>query len=244
MASASGQFSLDQARIANFYHDLFVRSQVEDFAAICAPLLDRAKILTDMGGGCGYFAGAVGRDLGLPVRVVDADPVSVSTALSAGLDSVKGDALEWVPKGDESAACFNLILHHLVGDGESETTRLQMRAIGRWDKCGIPVFVNEYIYDSYLGNASGALIYRITSSRLLSAIAGVISRVVPSLRANTFGVGVRFRSEAEWRQLFLDHGWTVVGYKRGDEEAVSLPRRVLLIKSCRRDSFVLMRVHR
>lgn len=241
MRSKTGQVGLDQERIANFYHDLFVKSQVEDFAEICAPGLDPDKVVSDMGGGCGFFAGAVRRDLGFPMRVVDADAVSVATATEAGLNALVGDALEWQPMGDESVACFNLILHHLVGRDEKETARLQMKALDRWKDAGVRIFVNEYIYDSYLAESSGALIYRITASRLLSKIAESVSRFVPSLRANTFGVGVRFRADEEWRRLFESQGWCLIAYRRGVEEAVSLPRRMLLIKSCRRDSYVLAR---
>lgn len=173
------------------------------------------------------------------MRVVDADPGSVATATKAGVDAMVGDALAWQHMGDESVACFNLILHHLVGQGEQATRDLQMKALDRWKGTGTRLFVNEYIYDSWVKEWSGSLIYRITSSRLLSTVAGFVSRFVPSLRANTFGVGVRFRAEQEWRRLFAAEGWRVVGYRRGREEEVSLPRRMLLIRSCRRDSFLL-----
>ncbi|MBS0174333.1 MAG: hypothetical protein JSR64_09890 [Nitrospira sp.] len=240
MAEVTGQRSLDQERIANFYHDLFVKAQAEDFTKICAPGLDRTKVVVDVGGGCGFFAAAIARDLALPVRVVDADPVSVEAAKQVGVDAIVGDALQWQPMGDESSACFNLILHHLVGGGEDETTRLQMRALERWKGRAVRLFINEYIYDSWLTEASGRLIYGITASSLLSSLAGFVSRFVPSLRANTFGVGVRFRGEHEWRSLFEKHGWRVAEYSRGMEEFISLPRRLLLIRSCRRDSFVLV----
>ena len=65
--------------------------------------------------------------------------------------------------------------------------------------------------------------------------------MVPSLRANTFGVGVRFRAADEWSKLFRQAGYEVVASQRGSDERVSLGRRMLLIKSCRRDSFVLAR---
>lgn len=239
MADQTSQRGLDQERIANFYHDFFVKSQVEDFTEICLPEIDRGKVVSDMGGGCGFFASAIARDLDIPVRVVDMDPVSVETARRSGIEAIRGDALEWKPARDESVACFNLILHHLVGHNERETSSLQMRALDGWKGNGVRLFVNEYIYDSYIGNASGALIYRITANSFLSSLAGLVARFVPTLRANTFGVGVRFRSEKEWRRMFEARGWQVSNYKRGKEEDVSLPRRLLLIKSCRRDSFVL-----
>ena len=58
------------------------------------------------------------------------------------------------------------------------------------------VFVNEYIYELYVGNVSGWLIFQVTKSRVLSWIGRVVSTVVPSLRAKTFGVSVRFRTHA------------------------------------------------
>lgn len=239
MYELTSQRTLDQERIANFYHDLFVKAQVEDFKEICLPVINREEIVSDMGGGCGYFASAIARELRLPVRVVDMDPVSIDAASCSGLEAIRGDALEWAPIGDESVACFNLILHHLVGKGESATGALQMRALNRWKGSGVPLFVNEYIYDSFIGNVAGALIYRITSSRFLSFVAERVAQLVPSLRANTFRVGVRFRSEMEWRNMFESQGWRVSNYSRGEEEGVSPARRLLLIKSCRRDSFVL-----
>lgn len=241
LPSHSGQRKLDSERTANFYHDLFVTSQIDDFSEICAPDLPPGKVVSDMGGGCGFFASAVQREFGVRARVVDADPVSVEVASREGNVAVVGDVLAWIPLGDESAACFNLILHHLVGRGESETLRLQMTALDRWTDAGVRLFINEYIYDSFIGEVSGALIFRITASRFLSAVAKAASWALPSLRANTFGVGVRFRAEREWRRLFESRGWRVVGYRRGAEEPISLPRRLLLIKSCRRDSFVLLR---
>ena len=39
--------------------------------------------------------------------------------------------------------------------------------------------------------------------------------------------------------MFESLGFKVVGTKIGEEEFVSLPRRLLLIKNCRRDSFFL-----
>ena len=114
------------------------------------------------------------------------------------------------------------------------------RAVAVWQRKAKAVFVNEYIYDSYFGNASGWLIYRITSSRLLSALGEAVAKIVPSLRANTFGTGVRFRANQEWIDLFDGLGFKVAAYRRGSEENVSLARRMLMIKSCRRDSYLLV----
>jgi len=65
---------------------------------------------------------------------------------------------------------------------------------------------------------------------------------VPSRRANTFGIGVRFRSRADWEGIFARTGWRVVREKRGPAETISLPRRLAFaLRSIRRDSFVLER---
>ena len=101
------------------------------------------------------------------------------------------------------------------------------------------VFVNEYIYESYIDGLSGRLIFHITKSRLLSAVGRAIASVVPALRANTFGVGVRFRSHDEWTTLFRDAGFEVVRARLGEPERVAFARRALLIKAIRRDSFLL-----
>ena len=151
-----------------------------------------------------------------------------------------GDALNPAQRGDEDVISFNLILHHLVAATDAETVALQKRAVALWRPLAKAVFVNEYIYDSYIGNASVWLIYRSTSSRLLSAFGRAVAKLIPSLRANTFGTGVRFRANQEWIDLFDSLGFKVAAYRRGPEENVSLARRILMIRSCRRDSFLLM----
>jgi hypothetical protein len=234
------QKQLESVQLQEFYHDLFVDTQLEHFCELCAPLItNRSQYVVDVGGGCGYFAHAVAARFALPSRVIDMDPVSVARCQESGVEAVQGDALQPPVAGDEGVVCFNLILHHLVGDSEASTKLLQAQALDRWRNHAKLLFVNEYIYDSYVGGAAGRLIFAITSNPLLSAVAAMVSKFVPTLRANTFGVGVRFRGESEWRQFFARHGFRVLAHKAGREEDVSLARRLLLIKSCRRDSFVL-----
>lgn len=242
MDSAQDQRRLANEQIELFHHDLFVETQIQHFVEICQPrLAGREGVVLDMGGGCGFFSAALTRQAGLLCRVVDADPISVEKARELGVDANVGNALAPIPAGDESTVCFNLILHHLVASTDVGTRRLQCSALSNWVGRDVLLFVNEYIYESYIRNASGKLIFEVTASRVLSAIGKMVSRVVPSLNANTFGVGVRFREASDWTRLFNDAGWQVVASKRGEEELVSLPRRLLLIKSCRRDSFVLQR---
>jgi hypothetical protein len=239
--SAAAQNTLAAQNIEAFYHDLFVTDQVADFRALVAPRLPQPPgTVVDIGGGCGYFAAAVQRELGVPVRVLDSDPVSIAACAGSGVEAVLDDALAPVVRGDETVACFNLILHHLVAAGEGDTRVLQERALRAWQGRASLVFVNEYIYESWIWrDASARLIFLITNSGLLSRLAAALSRFVPSLRANTFGVGVRFRPRGQWVQIFESCGYRVEGVRTGTEEPVSLPRRLLGIRNCRRDSFLL-----
>lgn len=237
---ATKQVVLDADRIEKFYHDAFVQTQVEHFVNVCLPALKPEPRVVDVGGGCGFFARDLASSCGARCLVIDTDPESVRRASLTGVEAIVGDALEPPIDGTEDAVCFNLILHHLVAGTNRETTNLQASALDAWRGSGAVLFVNEYIYDSLWGDAAGRLIYAVTSNRVASWLGSVIATVVPTLRANTFGVGVRFRGEKSWRRLFERSGWRVAGYARGAEEVVSLPRRLLMIRSCRRDSFVLV----
>lgn len=234
------QKTLKAEQIAAFYHDGFVQQQVEHFKNIALPNIDPGLVVVDVGGGCGYFASAIQNELGVTTRIIDMDPVSVTSAQALGVEAMVGDALNPEKKNDEGVACFNLILHHLVAKSENETLALQVRAIGAWRENNVKVFVNEYIYESWIADFSGWIIYQITKSKLLSAIGRSVSKVLPSLKANTFGVGVRFRSNSDWKRIFDEHGWTVDQELKGGKEFISLPRRLLLIREIRRDSFFLV----
>jgi hypothetical protein len=235
------QKKLQADQIQMFYHDEFVESQVKDFSKLLGPSIDPAEDrVVDVGGGCGFFAGSLREALGLNVRVLDTDPQSVAVCQKAGIVATLDDALNPQTVGDESIVCFNLILHHLVGRTDSETRRLQERALVAWRSTARVIYVNEYIYESFIiPNLSAWLIYKITSSSALSRIAACVSRYVPSLKANTFGVGVRFRSHEQWSRIFQSIGFHVTNTAIGNEEYISFPRRLLLIKSCRRDSYCL-----
>lgn len=233
------QKTLNAEQVSAFYHDTFVQQQVEHFIKIALPGIEVGKVVVDIGGGCGYFASAV-KKLDIQTRVIDMDVVSVETAQKLGLDAMIGNALHPPKKGDEGVVCFNLILHHLVANSEAETLELQARAISVWQKDNVKVFINEYIYESWVEDFSGWVIYQITKNKLLSAIGNAVSKVIPSLKANTFGVGVRFRSNREWIKIFEKSGFIVKNNLKGQPEFVSLPRRMLLIKEIRRDSFVLV----
>ncbi len=240
--SAGPQRILSAGQVAAFYHDQFVETQVRHFRSLVGSLASMPRTVVDVGGGCGYFAEALQAETGVRAQVLDNDSMSVAECRRRGVDATLGDALAPVISGDEDVVCFNLVLHHLVGPSEGTTLQLQRQALAAWHGRATAVFVDEYIYDSWFGDLSGRMIYAITSSRSLSALASAISRVVPSLRANTFGVGVRFRCRRGWVQLFESIGFHVAASARGSEEHVSLARRLLFIRSCRRDSFLLQPV--
>lgn len=234
------QNTLGPVQLSNFYHNLFVESQIQHFLELLNGSRNLSdKFVVDVGGGVGYFASAIKDQFGAPVRVIDMDPVSVEKCKSLGLNAVVGDAVNFAPTGDEAIVCFNLILHHLVGTSEKKTRELQTRAIDIWRSTDRKIFINEYTYESYFKNLSGWLIYQITSSRILSFVGKSVSAVIPAFRANTFGVGVRFRSHNEWKVIFEQQKFSVVGVRFGKEERVALPLRLLLIKSIRRDSYLL-----
>lgn len=229
-------------QLEGFYHDQFVKDQVGHFQEIVLGRFScemASEAVVDIGGGVGFFASAVKGALGVNIRVVDMDPVSVDRCISSGIDAAIGDAVSYEPRPDESFACFNLILHHLVGKSERDTCELQVAALAGWVRNARCVFVNEYIYESYVDGFSGRAIYEVTSSRTLSALARLISVFIPSFRANTFNVGVRFRSDSEWRALFERAGYNVEDSREGALEYVSPFLRVLLIKSIRRSSYML-----
>jgi len=235
------QTKLSAEQIEAFYHDEFVDDQVRDFRDMLGSGRGGKRVV-DIGGGCGFFARQLAETAGESTRVIDMDPRSIEECRKLGVDGRIGDALSPAADGDEGVVTFNLILHHLVGATEAETRQLQIRALKAWRGKVDHLFVNEYIYQSYALNLSGRLIYEITSSRVLSAIARKISRFIPAFKANTFGVGVRFRSHEEWRTVFAEAGYRVIDSRIGQAERISPALRTLLIKTIRRDSFVLVPV--
>ena len=232
---------LGEDQLRTFYHNHFVNDQCNHFKLLLTGLNSSVNVVVDIGGGCGYFISRLNTESGLSGRVLDSDPISVKACLANGIDAEIGDALEPKIRGDEDLVCFNLILHHLVGPSEEKTKFLQKKAIQNWRGRANYIFIDEYIYESFISNFSGRVIYEITKNRVLSFFGRLMSFVIPSLRANTFGVGVRFRSYKEWVQIFESIGFRVVGSIKGEPEPISFARRCLLIREYRRDSFLLVK---
>jgi SAM-dependent methyltransferase len=230
---------LSSEQVEAFYHDQFVEDQSRHFIAMLGA--DAAhRSVTDVGGGCGFFARRISQLTGCRIKVMDMDAASIEACRRAGVQAVRADALDPQISGDEDVITLNLILHHLVGPSEKVTLELQRKALQVWTKHARAIFVNEYIYESYVANLSGWFIYQITSNRILSSIGRMAAKVVPAFHANTFSVGVRFRAHQEWRRLFEAAGFEVRASEIGATEKVALPLRLLLIKCIRRDSFLLL----
>jgi ubiquinone/menaquinone biosynthesis C-methylase UbiE len=230
---------LNEKQIEAFHHDVFVEDQVKHFQKLLPAAPGNRLVIVDVGGGIGHFAFRLREVSGHEIRVLDLDPGSIELCRRRGVECRVGDALNPTFSGDEQVVTFNMILHHLVGGSERETREMQSRALCAWKPRGSRIFVNEYIYDSLVGNSSGRMIFEITRNKVLSWIGRAVSTVVPSMRANTFGVGVRFRALEEWRTLFEAAGFRVAGYVQGADEPIPWAQRLLLIKSVRRDSFLL-----
>lgn len=239
------QIALEQKKIDEFDHKHFREDQLNDLITLTNQMkIKDSQYVVDIGGGVGYFAQILNEIKGYSVRVIDSNRPSIDRVNQLNNKSIEGrvgDALNPEISGDESIICFNMILHHLVGGSENHTKMLQKQALLAWKESPVPIFVNEYIYESFIKNLSGYLIYKITSNKTLSFIGAIISKIIPSLRANTFGVGVRFRSHKEWVNLFEECGLKVSSIVYGKPEYISPPLRLLCIHEIRRDSFLLVK---
>jgi hypothetical protein len=237
MDDVTPQARLSAEQIEAFHHTDFVADQVRDFREMVRP--SGEGLVLDVGGGCGFFAKRLMETAGYPVRVMELDPQSVAACRTQGVEAFLGDALAPDIRGDERFVSFNLILHHLVGANEPASRALQLKALRVWHGKGVRIFVNEYIYESFVGAVSPRLIYEITSSKILSLAGRIAGNLIPAFRANTFGVGVRFRSHEEWLEIFAEAGFQIEDKRIGKREPIALPLRTLLIKTIRRDSFLL-----
>jgi len=239
----SRQVKLAQHQIEAFYSDRLANDQIVHFQKLVgSDLISKIRVVVDVGGGCGHFARQLVEKTGLQTRVVDSDQLSIENCkrdYGDHLEAEVGDALKPQIYGDEDVVCFNLILHHLVGSTESETRALQKQALIAWREQAKTIFINEYIYDSFIKGFSGRIIYEITRSPFLSVLGRLVGTFIPSLKANTFGIGVRFRAHHEWIELFEECGFRLIKSEYGRLERISLPRRILLIKRKKRDSFLL-----
>ena len=108
------QIILKKTQVEQFYHDVFVTTQVKDFVDVVKQLPSPVVKVTDIGGGCGFFADALAQRQEFAVEVIDMDPASVESCHDKGVPARIGDALNPEYTGTEDVVSFNLILHHLV----------------------------------------------------------------------------------------------------------------------------------
>jgi len=237
------QIKLDKNQLLAFHHDDFVEDQINDFMEFTRAHTDLnisdLNSILDIGGGIGNFANALKKKISASVCVLETDLNSIKVCKARGLDAKFGDATNYFPAEYEKIACFNLVLHHLVAANLSDTYHLQKNTLENWRIKDKVVFVNEYIYESFIPGFSGWIIYVITSSKFLSMLCRSIAKYIPVFRANTFGVGVRFRSNKEWIHLFNKAGFDKIFCIQGRDEHISFALRILFIKNIRRNSYCM-----
>ncbi len=237
------QMTLSAESLAEFYHDDFAQEQVDDLGALAGRSMLDATIV-DLGGGVGHFSELLRTQHRADASVLDMDGESVRRCLLRGVPALIGDAITTRAADGNDFAAFNMILHHLVAPGFRATEELQTAALANLAIRGGPkrVFVSEFVYEGYVLNWPAALIFAVTSSKALSTAASSVARFIPSLRANTFGVGVRFRAAPDWARMFARSGWRVSAHRTHPSGPIGVAKLVALgLRSWRRDSFLLER---
>lgn len=204
--------------------------------------------LLDVGGGAGFFARAV--QIEFPhaeVTILDLDEQSVMKGTKLGLNAIHGSIIDPPTEVREKlfdVISFNLILHHIIGDDEPSTQDLQRRALKQVRDLlandGL-IFVHEICYEGRLfPDLSARLIYHMTANRYLSQAVRLAGKAIPALKANTAGVGVRFRPASGWILLADMSGLDIVNACQGGQEGHSwLRTTLLLIREVRRQSWLI-----
>jgi hypothetical protein len=170
----------------------------------------RSLRFLDIGGGAGHFATRVRAVYpGWSVHVLDISDILLNVARSKGIIITKGSVLDDVPDrfvGAFDVVSANLMLHHLIGVKDAQTTTNVARALSNMRKLVAPEGLVSVFEDNYLGYVfhdwPGRLIYELTQRQ----------GIAPQPRrfgANTAGVGVRFRSARAWRGIFESDGFAV-----------------------------------
>jgi len=230
---------LSKEQLSDFYIETFVAEQKAHISRLLKTDTPDLKIV-DVGGGAGFLASAVGKELGFAVTVWDIDPEAVRLARLRGVNAVEKNILTSIEKQPVDVMFFNLVLHHLVGSSNKQTLETQRVALENAKRCANTILVHEYIYESYFfDELSSWLIWLLTSSTSLVRLLRMIGKIVPSLNANTLGVGVRFHCKSGWKRQFEEAGFMVVNSIDCQREHVSLARRILLIRNLYRTTFLL-----
>ena len=139
------QTTLSKKQLEYYYEDFGDDTQTEHFIRLIPQkYLLSTNVIVDIGGGVGYFASSIRSRIELKVRILDIDSVAIDQCRNKGLTAIFCDALNPSIQGDEDVVCFNLVLHHLVGEDERSTLNMQKQALNVWKNHAKLIFINEY----------------------------------------------------------------------------------------------------
>ena len=197
----------------------------------------------DVGGGIGTFAVALVEacaDVDVRVTVLDPSTASVPRRrLHDRVSYVTGTLASHPPDGTWDVVVLRTVVHHFVERRLAATERAQLDALVRVRGLlapGATVCVVENLYEPMIGtDTTGRLIFRVTANRLVAVPARMLG-------ANTAGEGVRFRSDASWRDLYRRAGFRVLDEVTRPRWGASMPwwqRWPLLCRSRRQVLHVL-----
>lgn len=126
---------------------------------------------------------------------------------------------------------INVLLHHLVADTEETTKENVVSCLaGAKEILAFKgrIFVYEQFYDKWFpGPEPSRLIYLLTRIKFRP-----VAKWLRKFGANTAGVGVRFRSRKNWKEIFKETELTVVAERFIKIDKPSLIRRSLLNIGC------------
>jgi SAM-dependent methyltransferase len=237
----SSQRILSEAQLSEFYIETFVSDQLDHYGKLIGRS-DREQKVIDIGGGAGYLAAALHENFAVASTVWDIDPRAIRLARLRGVAAEHKDILLGTDFQSADVVLFNLVLHHLVMSSNRDTLDAQRRALTNSLECSDTVLVHEYVYQSFVWEGLSAyIIWVLTSSRILARALSFIGRLIPSLNANTVGIGVRFHSKKGWCNQFEQAGFELVRAIDCEDELVSPARRLLFIKRLHRTTFLLRR---
>jgi hypothetical protein len=120
---------------------------------------------------------------------------------------------------------INWVLHHLVAESYAETEMNVVNILtlsSQFLNADGRISIFEDIYDGiWFDNLPSHLIYHLTS---LKSLAGLMNM----WGANTAGVGVCFRSKANWMSIIQKSKLRMIEYTDDDNVYLSFPRRLFL----------------
>ncbi|MCB1756179.1 MAG: class I SAM-dependent methyltransferase [Gammaproteobacteria bacterium] len=159
----------------------------------------------DVGGGVGTFASHVCTLVsGCQITVIDKSSLARDGFVAnPGLRFEEADFLSMDETTRYDFIIMKTVLHHFIGEGETETRANQLAALEKARRLLKPdglLLIEENFYEDFFGkDLIGRFILALTQPRLLEPL-------IRRLGANTAGEGVRFRSLHGWKDLFAESG--------------------------------------